>query len=308
MTNLYLQNNDVFVTHIETNPDYYVTASYYAAPSLNNYFVLSSSEIVLRSYLNCNHHYYLNADPTQIDIIHSATIKFRKTNTSTDSKTYSGLLQLLCKKYYEYYPNDFDPDIELNGTFNMLSIPKCYYGERIVENSFFYHDHNQFGGGPNNLLTYVWDNGSGSLVMLANVYDVAWNFIVSVGPVKAGNIFYHEGIAFITQSNICGVPWPGLVGLNIQFSGSNKIQTQNVFCHIPAGELNVSSHSRSNYAHYDYDVGTYVKNHTASDDRVFITGIGLYDDQYRLVATAKMSSPIRNKLNDKLLFKLRIDL
>jgi hypothetical protein len=53
--------------------------------------------------------------------------------------------------------------------------------------------------------------------------------------------------------------------------------------------------------------GEQIKLYTGSEDKVWISGIGLYDKEYRLVGSAKFASPIRKLPNDKLLAKLRID-
>jgi len=124
---------------------------------------------------------------------------------------------------------------------------------------------------------------------------------------KIGNIFYSEGIAFLTNSLFTG-SWPitsSDITYEISFTGSNNIYVQNVFCHIKDHEANFSNNES---AYTLAENNEKIKIYTGSEDKTWITGIGLYDKEYKLVGATKFASPIRKLPNDKLLFKLRIDL
>jgi hypothetical protein len=123
---------------------------------------------------------------------------------------------------------------------------------------------------------------------------------------KVGNIFYNEGIAFITNSLFVS-NWPitsSNITYELSFTGSNNIYVQNIFCHMKDHEMNFSNNES---AYTTASNGEQIKLYTGSEDKVWISGIGLYDKEYRLVGSAKFASPIRKLPNDKLLAKLRID-
>lgn len=123
---------------------------------------------------------------------------------------------------------------------------------------------------------------------------------------KIGNIFYSDGLAFISNSLFTG-SWPltsSDISYEFSFTGSNNIFVENAFCHIKDHEANFSNNET---AYTLAENNEQIKLYTGSEDKVWITGIGLYDKEYKLVGAAKFASPIRKLPNDKLLFKLRID-
>ena len=44
------------------------------------------------------------------------------------------------------------------------------------------------------------------------------------------------------------------------------------------------------------------------EDTVYISKIGVYDDDKNLIAIAKLANPIRKRLNDEYTFKLQLDI
>lgn len=130
--------------------------------------------------------------------------------------------------------------------------------------------------------------------------------ILSCGQ-KVGNIFYSEGIAFVTNSEIVEYETPAFsyITYELSFSGSNNIYVENIFCHVKDHEANFSNNPS---AYTLAENNEKIKICSSSEDKTWISGIGLYDKEYRLVGAAKLASPIRKLPNDKLLFKLRIDI
>jgi hypothetical protein len=85
---------------------------------------------------------------------------------------------------------------------------------------------------------------------------------------------------------------------------SEEIRTQTYFC-----KANISEFNHSN--NYTYISGSYNElkhSHFIDNPRVYISAIGLYDEQFNLIAVGKLPKPILKDSNKELIFQVRLRL
>jgi len=150
----------------------------------------------------------------------------------------------------------------------------------------------------------------------------------------AGLLFYQAGVAVLTSSVFLGTAQGGLLSSSVQWesnlqyitasiSGSNietnadslrhrmynlsfnnsvELNSTIYFCHLGANEFNYSSNPT-------YLSGSQIKVKAQStDDPVsYLTTIGLYSSDNQLMATAKVSEPIKKTPSTSLTFRVRLD-
>jgi len=300
------QDKDVFVTRIETFPEYLIeeqTHSECVSVQTMSQCLYYRDSYNTSSMQHCYYYTTEGTPPSPVCLpVASASLVFYNFVASTSSM--AGAIRSL-QRYYGSLYRGYDSLDSFTGSYSILSIPKAYYGKEIVKGHFdVYETLNVMGMMfPRD----VKDDGSGSLF----VKD-----FIGLTYEKAGNIFYSEGLAFLTYSSIIPdvVSWPynSCVGgghqpltIDVSFTGSNNIYVQNIFCHIKEFQANFSNNESAygtNGAH------EFVKMYTGSQDQTWITSVQLYDKEYKLVGVAKISSPIRKRPSDKLCIKLRNDI
>ena len=117
----------------------------------------------------------------------------------------------------------------------------------------------------------------------------------------------------------------------MDFRGQTEIPVLTMFATAPAGELNnsqnvtwlSSSHSNwkdlatSNSSSYYENSKVPIKNTTKSEycdfdeafeKQVFISEIGIYDEDKNLLGVAKLANPVLKKETDAFTFKLKLDM
>jgi hypothetical protein len=89
---------------------------------------------------------------------------------------------------------------------------------------------------------------------------------------------------------------------NISFNNSIELNSTIYFCHLGANEFNYS-------ANPTYLSGSQikVKNQSTDDPVSYLTTIGLYSSDNQLMATAKLSEPIKKTPATSLTFRVRLD-
>lgn len=134
---------------------------------------------------------------------------------------------------------------------------------------------------------------------------------------RVGNVFYDEGIIIISDSrpkykNIMmgrtgNLDYSGsLYGWNLSFKGTQTIYEHSVICKIREKDFNMTLNP-------SIRVGDTVESSipksfvTGSNWTPYITTIGLYNDDYQLVAIAKLASPIPKRDDIPLNFIVRFD-
>jgi len=115
----------------------------------------------------------------------------------------------------------------------------------------------------------------------------------------------------------------------LRFEGVNYVPTVTMLAHMPKGDYNTSTNptsfakdsqaiiaeeSSTRYREYtslkyaNLQHGEYL-NHTSSyKKQTYVSKIGIYDSQKRLIAIAKLANPVRKTENRDYTFKLKLDL
>jgi hypothetical protein len=155
-------------------------------------------------------------------------------------------------------------------------------------------------------------------------YGLLYSNSAGTGAVL-GNVFYQAGIAVITASafppsaefNAAGEGIDAVLtgsaisgacdGLrhrtyNISFNNTTEINSKIYFCRVPFNKFNYS-------ANPTYVSGSQirVKNVAADNPVSYITTVGLYSSTGELLATAKLSEPLRKDPTNELVLRVRLD-
>jgi hypothetical protein len=196
--------------------------------------------------------------------------------------------------YYKVENADYKP--EYGGTkstfFRIIDIPSIYYDKRVLTGSFSASDYNSAGEWRE-----IFDNGRGGV------------YSGSLTATLVGNIFYDEGIVTLTKPDLIDFANVSTENLKwrVNFKGINNIPIKIFNCRCPAGDCNAST----NPTFYQQpDTGDYKNQKEIIMDKkdTYITTIGLYNDQFELVAMAKLSMPIKKELATNINFRLKIDM
>jgi len=143
-----------------------------------------------------------------------------------------------------------------------------------------------------------------------------------------GNIFYQSGIAVVTASVFAGVQMAsastGLVQTisevltgssisgscdafrhrvdNLSFNNTTELNSKIYFCRVPHNRFNYSSNPT-------YVSGALIRVKDVREDQPisYITTIGLYSSAGELLATAKLSEPLRKDPTNELTLRVRLD-
>ena len=89
---------------------------------------------------------------------------------------------------------------------------------------------------------------------------------------------------------------------NIQFNNTTQINSTIYFCRAPSNKFNYSSNPT-------YTTGSKIRiKNVASDNPVsYITTVGLYSPNNVLLATAKLSEPLKKSVDNELTIRVRLD-
>lgn len=162
------------------------------------------------------------------------------------------------------------------------------------------------------LLTGSWslhDTYTDTFEPNLSYYSPSWKYFLNTGS---------EG-AYLTPSS----------SFDFEFDGVNYIQTLTMLAHAEKGELNHSNNPT--YVKFDDSLpnsvtgstflienpNKQVKNILKTDYTevepklekiVYISQVGIYDENKNLIAVAKVANPVRKRQNDNFIFKMKIDI
>lgn len=163
-------------------------------------------------------------------------------------------------------------------TFSYIDIPQIAYGAEIRPGSFNFETIT-FVGARTNFYT-----------------DDSYGGIFS-GSEHVGCIFYQHGVVLLGSKFEAAIS-----ALTASFSGTHDIPTNLYLCRVPRGELNFSN----NQSYVSLLTGSNTQEISTKQPKTFITGVGLYDKDFKLLGVAKISSPILNEEETAILFKLKL--
>jgi hypothetical protein len=198
-------------------------------------------------------------------------------------------------RFYERIDADLVLDTASHGDIRLLHIPSMFYGRQMATGTVVVTDwtHTSSSGGP-----YVFvDSGRGSL-FLSGTHN------------RWGAVFYTEGLVVMTPPVpfILGQGTGSLTGssggrhVQLQFSGTQRVITKTFMCRIHENECNCSLNPT-----WSSDIsGT--RHRDGPENITYITAIGLYNEDYELVAVAKIAQSIRKREMDRLDIRLRMDM
>lgn len=158
----------------------------------------------------------------------------------------------------------------INSHIDVISIPSSLFGEKIQPRSISIYD----GYGP---LEFT-DDGNGILYR---------------GTTTIGNVIYEHGIIIISKpykTTYSSASLYDTSNITCSFSSSIILHETQYKCIIRENEFNFSqnpttiSGSKTDGILQDYITGSYFSP--------YITSIGLYDNEYNLLAVAKLSQPL----------------
>jgi len=176
-------------------------------------------------------------------------------------------------------------------TISVVNIPEVYYDRSIVTGSFTGSDLNSSGSSR-----VIYDDGHGGVYSGSNTGSLI------------GNIFYSEGLVILTDPSVSDFGMASTASFQwaFNFLGSHTIPVNVYRCRAPSGQLNAST----NTSFYTVPVSGAYKNTrqvlTSSLDP-YITAVGLYNQDYELVAVARLAQPIKKEFGWDVGINLKMD-
>lgn len=208
------------------------------------------------------------------------SLKFNHVLTASEKTVAKRLLSTYASSSF-YKPQNYTSSSITSGTTaHILSIPAVLVGSGIKPGSFSLESS---GVGSSKLE----DDGYGGIY---------------TGSLLVGSIFYEYGLAFFGAStNYSTFAGVSSVSLTCNFSATNNIPMNVYLCKMPKSMLNFSNNP-------SYTVLSGTKNEiTSTYPKVFVTGIGLYDEDFELVGVAKVANPIQVEEKEGPEFRLKLN-
>ena len=218
-----------------------------------------------------------------------------------------------------WQPNDnanfIVPKTKILDSINMLKVihvPSMFYGRGIATGSIVLtcNSYNNQG-----ITRVINDDGRGGLYISGSITrsvgsgDYAgtkWN--------KVGNVFYSEGLIVITDPSLLDFgstdirDWSGSPDiLQVSFDGSERIVTKTFSCHFGSAEYNASNNPTFSHLDKGGDDESEGIHKIRYDNVTYVTAIGLYNEERKLVAVVKLAQPIRKREKDKIVIRSRMD-
>lgn len=204
---------------------------------------------------------------------------------------------------------------DLKDNVYVISIPQNLYGDKVKPGSFDLE--------INSLPTKVFDDTYGNL------------YVSSSGTGSyIGNIFYVKGIAVITEDTgsltasvgPSGIKIVSGSGITLNYESSLELEQHQINIKLGPEDYNHSIFNPStkkgmvltgSFAQEIVNAGipsssenTWIINKLMGLDFIkpYVTTIGLYNDQYELLAIAKLSTPIQRTFDTDQIFIIRFDI
>lgn len=194
----------------------------------------------------------------------------------------------------------------------------------------------------NGELVQVTGSGSGSTVGVV-MYDEGVIILTSSRTLDTGplvNVKYAGSSGAAKKSSWMyygvglndGITYDNSVNsasFGLQFEGTNYVNTMTMFCHAEKGELNHSNNptykkistfqalpdmtgSLYSFKEKSFEIRNVVSSSYAVSESfrktVYVSKIGIYDENHNLIGVAATSYPIKKEEADDMTFKLKIDL
>ena len=199
----------------------------------------------------------------------------------------------------DYYLNKF------NSKGVVISIPQEYWGMRIKRNTFELRDNST------STEIKVIDDGLGNLYSPNATISASSASPISSSENYIGNIFYNTGIITITDtgSHSTNNKYTSIgKDYKLSFKSSDTIFQKDYSITINTNDFQISNNPSSRKLDSEDKIsGVPISSITGSDWSPYMTSIGFYDNEKRLVMIAKYPQPIKMKKDTKITFKIRQD-
>jgi hypothetical protein len=155
-------------------------------------------------------------------------------------------------------------------------------------------------------------------------YGILYTGSAAVAGTGVGLLFYQAGIAVITASLFAGATMTGSTGNvsnlfqtssiedacdalrlrinDIDFNNTTELNSTIYFCRLNHNEFNYSSNPT-----YLSSSKMVVKNSSMDNPVSYITSVGLYSADNELLATAKLSEPLKKDPTNEMILRVRLD-
>jgi len=194
--------------------------------------------------------------------------------------------------------------------FRVVHIPSLYYGRAIATGSVRLECNSFLSQSIQRILV---DDGRGGLYLSGsatsasfpadkeNYRGVHWN--------KVGNVFYSEGLIVIRDPALLNFgevnPSSQMPNdlLRVSFAGQQRVPTKVFMCRINGAATNASNNS----SFTTFDSGSNKLRVIRDNPTTYVTAVGLYNKERKLVGIAKLAQPVRNRERDKINVRLKLD-
>jgi len=173
---------------------------------------------------------------------------------------------------------------------SLFDISSAYYNLKIKKGTFNLQD--TLIGTNNQLNIRLSDNSKGLLYRNDCLTKVAtWNYV--------GNIFYKEGIALINNPSLF---YLGKVNFNVDFASESSL-----FIHETDIIINKGIANSSNNKTYNPNLRIDESAFNSDEPFVYISDVNLHDENFNIIAKARLANPIPKKNTDNIMIKLKMD-
>jgi hypothetical protein len=255
-------------------------------------------------------------------------------------------LQNVCRKYttlsnhFELSSSYLQRNL-LESTINFINIPSMYYGSTIKKGTVelnYYIEGTRVATCEdlkhNGELIGTYGATSGSIVGLV-MYDEGILMLTSSVSLESNSIQYNPGtpsdgswLTYGTTLNDGILKSPSLASASydLNFHGTNYLNTMTMFAHAKKGHLNHSNNptyrdlnqekinvtgSGQRFIEGSTEIANIVSGSYVSasfDKTTYISKVHIYDEDGNLIAITSMASPIKKTLEDEFTFKMKLDL
>lgn len=194
----------------------------------------------------------------------------------------------------------------------LLHVPSLYYGRQMATGSVKLVCNTYLSSSIKRTLV---DDGRGGLYISGSVSSASLENAEHYKGVewpKVGNVFYSEGLVVIKDPSLFDFGDYVMGGetspmasdvLQVSFKGTQNIPTKVMMCRINGAASNASNNETFTSRNADTGKLDVVR----SSPITYVTAVGIYNEERKLVAVAKLAQPVRNRERDKINIRLKCD-
>ena len=345
MSRFKFKNSEIVLNNIEAHPTkkFHISGSVFynnddTAGFKPNHFVSGSSLIVNKSVYDIRPHFVTQEEfSTSIsatssfsrDYYHSSSVGISSDLLSAGSNDKKLLaLKNTLNHYKRMSPEHAFEGFSTKDT-RLVSIPSMFYGSSIEKGSVdlkFYTEGTTVGRlqdtrKSGELIQTSAGTGSGSVAGVV-LYNVGFLLLTGSWELDDASSEANSWADFATTGSALSAS-----SFDVNFRGTTHTPVMTMFAHASRNELNSSNNPTfvtsgstklTNTGSYFYieNHEQEIKNVVSSsfaetgsfEKTVYISSVGIYDDDNNLLGIAKLAEPIRKRERDSYTFKLKVDL